>query len=192
VAVIRCDTHHDSLVRFDAQETIYVSYAQLPYRTLLPPLPHPPSHPPIGRNPSAMLLSLSPLQEDEAGNTIELLHSDSESQGPGSGPGPPATSSAAKRDLKKGSSARVYRISVCAGVTLCASLYFKPSKSKVWDFELPLRLQGILSEKMSFSEGACLCIVCCMQHVALMKYRGFDVIIINTALPCTFTLKMTS
>jgi hypothetical protein len=140
------------------------------------PHPSPPSSipPQIGRNPSAMLLSLSPLQEDEAGNTVELLHSDSESQGPGSGPGPPATSSAAKRDLKKASSARVYRISVCAGATLCASLYFKPSRSKVWDFELPIRLQGILSEKISFSEGACVCIVCCMQHIALMKYRGFD------------------
>ena len=129
--------------------------------------PYPPSYPPTGRNPSAMLLSLSPLQEDEAGNTIELLHADSESQGPGSAPGPPATSSAAKRDLKKASSARVYRISLCAGATLCASLYFKPSRSKVWDFELPLRLQGISSEKMSFSEGAVLrvCWSVCLSSI---------------------------
>ena len=103
------------------------------------------------------------MQEDEAGNSIELLedvdinaddrkkfHSKSSSSS-SSGDGNRRQikiegSLKNQKNSKESSSERsIYRISMMPGVTLSASLYFKPLRVGSHNFQIPLYVLGLTS-----------------------------------------------
>ena len=86
-----------------------------------------------GKHASAMMSDVPHLQEDEAGNILELIpHTNKDKE-----------KEKEKEREKDGNKKNVWCITIAAGSTLAASLYLKPSKAQLWDFILPLHLRGI-------------------------------------------------
>ena len=94
-----------------------------------------------GKHASAMMSDVPNLQEDEAGNILELFpyakkEKDTERE---------------KGKERDGCQKNMWCITIAAGSTLAASLYLKPSKAQLWDFALPVQFRGVPTDNPLFS-----------------------------------------
>ena len=108
-----------------------------------------------------MLLVTPTVQEDEAGNSIELIEEvntsadDSEKFNSNNNSSSSSGSSSNRRQIKIDGSLKnskespsersMYRISMMPGVTLSASLYFKPLSVGSHNYQIPLCVLGLTS-----------------------------------------------
>lgn len=129
-----------------------------------------------------MLLEIPKLQEDERGNSIELIDPQrnrtafiNNESATNSSSNSISSSSSSIMILKAEKNSRslkdvhtphsLYRITMMPGVTLYASLYFKPVMAGSHDFQVPLYLLGLSSTLLFPGE----------EHSPKNKRRGKEV-----------------